>query len=79
MLCCDEFTGFFFFFQAEGGKRKLVRSRELGNVYKKKSLLPAPTEWVEGGGVVRIRATRHFSEFGRLAGCLLYTLDAADE
>ena len=34
-MFCDEYCGSFFFFQAEDGIRDLVRSRGLGDVYKR--------------------------------------------
>ena len=72
---------FFFFFQAEDGIRDLVRSRGLGDVYKRQDfskvkqmldehplLLNAAWDW--GGGDF---------ETAIGAACLLYTSDAADE
>ena len=79
----------FFFFQAEDGIRDLVRSRGLGDVYKRQAhnivshtyLQPEPS----GGnysaniksnvssGVAYANYTAHCSS------CLLYTSDAADE
>ena len=71
----------FFFFQAEDGIRYLVRSRGLGDVYKRQARRIALARQVE-------------SKVGDLAGkhrvaapgcddqsmhCLLYTSDAADE
>ena len=38
-VICDE-LGFIFFFQAEDGIRDLVRSRGLGDVYKRQSRRP---------------------------------------
>ena len=70
-----------FFFQAEDGIRDLVRSRGLGDVYKRQ-------------GADRVVVTRDLDELARAAaamradgvervvlcgGCLLYTSDAADE
>ena len=73
--------GLFFFFQAEDGIRDLVRSRGLGDVYKRQSV------FYPGGSVsVATKATpisnrgaeRHW--WGGLNSCcLLYTSDAADE
>ena len=71
----------FFFFQAEDGIRDLVRSRGLGDVYKRQ---PNDRHGARGvAGMVRGAA------FEPLAGithryrscrtCLLYTSDAADE
>ena len=45
LLCC---LLFLFFFQAEDGIRDLVRSRGLGDVYKRQLLL---NERREGGGI----------------------------
>ena len=72
---------FFFFFQAEDGIRDLVRSRGLGDVYKRQTDL---------FGVNCLRLCRGVRGFpltkaclGTLGaggvGCLLYTSDAADE
>ena len=70
-----------FFFQAEDGIRDLVRSRGLGDVYKRQLYVDA----------VRERAlTIRWESFNNTAGsqvridlyrdtCLLYTSDAADE
>ena len=71
----------FFVFQAEDGIRYLVRSRGLGDVYKRQavSFVEAPC---------RAAATRSRGRGGpqgrhevsaALEGCLLYTSDAADE
>ena len=71
----------FFFFQAEDGIRDLVRSRGLGDVYKRQpSARP-------GGRRQALRVLSpplpgdHAGEgaLGALGGCLLYTSDAADE
>ena len=70
-----------FFFQAEDGIRYLVRSRGLGDVYKRQpeqrsEILPR----IVGGELVAawaaLDAAGNWDE-GR--GCLLYTSDAADE
>ena len=70
-----------FFFQAEDGIRDLVRSRGLGDVYKRQGL----------GGALFLsqQAARHGPAPDRAGGadpvavrcgiCLLYTSDAADE
>ena len=71
----------FFFFQAEDGIRDLVRSRGLGDVYKRQR---------EGHVIARIDGVPIVAPFdGMLRGivhptvlvhtCLLYTSDAADE
>ena len=71
----------FFFFQAEDGIRDLVRSRGLGDVYKRQGLdwsaitLQAQRNWIgrsEGAELV-------FEIPGASTSCLLYTSDAADE
>ena len=71
----------FFFFQAEDGIRDLVRSRGLGDVYKRQAR--------EGRGENPVDRSREDDEedgnaegrgeMGDLGGCLLYTSDAADE
>ena len=71
----------FFFFQAEDGIRDLVRSRGLGDVYKR-----------QGPGVVGrrpdgvgqrdrrpCRSQRRRQDDPAAGPCLLYTSDAADE
>ena len=70
-----------FFFQAEDGIRDLVRSRGLGDVYKRQATTNAPGN----------PSARPISLTGRdthlmtpctsmtLCACLLYTSDAADE
>ena len=64
----------FFFFQAEDGIRYLVRSRGLGDVYKRQGHRHAR---------VRIHRRAGHGPLGvahpRPQGCLLYTSDAADE
>ena len=70
-----------FFFQAEDGIRGLVRSRGLGDVYKRQVI--EPTVWpdlfqqqamdVERPAIVDDKAG------GADKRCLLYTSDAADE
>ena len=71
----------FFFFQAEDGIRDLVRSRGLGDVYKRQlvQLLPVAT-------VLRRESLAQLLEPGFQRRdldldltCLLYTSDAADE
>ena len=70
-----------FFFQAEDGIRYLVRSRGLGDVYKRQTPAGATTAaWTRTStdGV-------NWTEWAQTAGaavtspCLLYTSDAADE
>ena len=70
-----------FFFQAEDGIRDLVRSRGLGDVYKRQGAgrQCGPT----GGGACASIAPVARRTSAALAGqswaCLLYTSDAADE
>ena len=70
-----------FVYQAEDGIRDLVRSRGLGDVYKRQS----PGRSLRGErGLKQIRYLPHQQTRGRsLRGergfCLLYTSDAADE
>ena len=85
-LLFDYVTGFhllvvFFFFQAEDGIRDLVRSRGLGDVYKRQALdwlvcpihqplrIPLMVYWFFR------KVIRSFT----IITCLLYTSDAADE
>ena len=71
-----------FFFQAEDGIRDLVRSRGLGDVYKRQ----AHNEWLNylaTTGSIGFLAFIVLISSPFLAGfswiCLLYTSDAADE
>ena len=71
----------FFFCQAEDGIRDLVRSRGLGDVYKRQ-LLDRALLWLHEQEVVRLN--KGLSVFRpamtiHLSPCLLYTSDAADE
>ena len=75
----------FFFFQAEDGIRDLVRSRGLGDVYKRQAHVWLVDAHAEG------HRCNHHHLFGRdkvmlilrphlrVEPCLLYTSDAADE
>mgnify|MGYP003381651143 CR=1 FL=1 len=71
----------FFFFQAEDGIRDLVRSRGLGDVYKRQvhegaaAVLPGR----HAQRPVDARQPRVVLEAAQRAHCLLYTSDAADE
>ena len=72
---------FFFFFQAEDGIRDLVRSRGLGDVYKRQScnstwLLDHETDF---GHKADELMTLLEELFQQPEACLLYTSDAADE
>ena len=71
----------FFFFQAEDGIRYLVRSRGLGDVYKRQLL-----NYITRNNAKRYSALRPAAKRIRQAAprhrtycCLLYTSDAADE
>ena len=85
VLC--RFVIIYFFFQAEDGIRDLVRSRGLGDVYKRQGQGPPGRRHHRAG--LRDRATRvrrpspagADERGGRSSGppCLLYTSDAADE
>ena len=76
-----------FFFQAEDGIRDLVRSRGLGDVYKRQELLQrsvqhrsAPDDRLVAGHEHPDRDDPHPVRGGRQDHvCLLYTSDAADE
>ena len=71
----------FFFFQAEDGIRDLVRSRGLGDVYKRQALLDRESEQADHDAAVhRVRIPRPVRRLGgKVDVCLLYTSDAADE
>ena len=62
------------FFQAEDGIRDLVRSRELGNVYKGQS---TPIAIRKRGGAIESDQERGHGN-GHIC-CSLYTSDAADD
>ena len=70
-----------FFFQAEDGIRDLVRSRGLGDVYKRqvfeRSTVSSVAFTFSGSGLssTKNRGPTRLS----LGSCLLYTSDAADE
>ena len=71
----------YFFFQAEDGIRDLVRSRGLGDVYKRQ--VGKFALYVKAGEI-RLRGSAPFKYDRRRVGddreiCLLYTSDAADE
>ena len=71
----------FFFFQAEDGIRDLVRSRGLGDVYKRQQMhieqLHIHKGWGSGGPPQFAGAQQQ--GFEQVGLCLLYTSDAADE
>ncbi len=58
-----------FFLQAEDGIRDLVRSRGLGDMFKRQDL----------GKLVADRAPSESTSDGQSESCVLYTSDAADE
>ena len=70
-----------FFFQAEDGIRDLVRSRGLGDVYKRQALTNGAVRFSDF--FIKPNYSADLSELtGRLSAfssCLLYTSDAADE
>ena len=70
-----------FFFQAEDGIRDLVRSRGLGDVYKRQGstfgILPSSA--VTRRSASGIEMPYAFATTAVFRSCLLYTSDAADE
>ena len=70
-----------FFFQAEDGIRDLVRSRGLGDVYKRQAgrLNSASVRRQRHKHVLEIRLFRRQVADLHTRICLLYTSDAADE
>ena len=77
----DVFDLVFFFFQAEVGIRDLVRSRGLGDVYKRQTRTGQVIKLNKATGEtvwVHNRLTQAFFEC-KHSYCLLYTSDAADE
>ena len=71
----------FFFFQAEDGIRDLVRSRGLGDVYKRQDMASARTRVLKyyERKPVPVIDTTITNLMDLLSACLLYTSDAADE
>mgnify|MGYP003381609429 CR=1 FL=1 len=71
----------FFFFQAEDGIRVLVRSRGLGDVYKRQGCEPLtkPPAISNVGDSVDSAVATEECGCDRYGVCLLYTSDAADE
>ena len=70
-----------FFFEAEDGIRDLVRSRGLGDVYKRQVRIAAEG-W--GGCAMIAKSRRHLTHddievWNHVTRCLLYTSDAADD
>ena len=70
-----------FFFQAEDGIRDLVRSRGLGDVYKRQTLLKTFTRItsISKYFFYQTRSKRWNTQYASNYACLLYTSDAADE
>ena len=70
-----------FFFQAEDGIRDLVRSRGLGDVYKRQAVQPPAHHGEEPTLQPREVGEHHPPGEGleQRGHCLLYTSDAADE
>ena len=81
------FFMFFFFFQAEDGIRDLVRSRGLGDVYKRQTRNCGRPDSMRANSSssagVRVAPASRSRDIHRSASvartCLLYTSDAADE
>ena len=82
----------FFFFQAEDGIRDLVRSRGLGDVYKRQSKIMSGISltnffdslYITSGASYSVQNTLRLSGSAGVVvdgalTCLLYTSDAADE
>ena len=72
---------FYVFCQAEDGIRDLVRSRGLGDVYKRQGFFVREGEVYDPNGhLFRMRGLNHTHWWGSQdSNCLLYTSDAADE
>ena len=72
---------FVFFFQAEDGIRDLVRSRGLGDVYKRQLLMRATGKFSNGfvNRVMCHTMSKPCVICYKNIICLLYTSDAADE
>ena len=72
---------FVFFFQAEDGIRDLVRSRGLGDVYKRQGPLIGDRGWRASHPeqLTPAEFLGRMDQVGRDGACLLYTSDAADE
>ena len=72
---------FFFFLQAEDGIRDLVRSRGLGDVYKRQGMgIPSIGIYTyELYHFYDVETIIRVGSAGSLDNCLLYTSDAADD
>ena len=79
--CIDILVLVFFFFQAEDGIRDLVRSRGLGDVYKRQVLYRPEPSARRSATTDRPRRLERPARLGPGVdrACLLYTSDAADE
>ena len=65
---------FFFFFQAEDGIRDLVRSRGLGDVYKRQMLgFPSPNPGIGIAFLSRCLRARERRQHLQLCGAVSYT------
>ena len=71
----------YFFFQAEDGIRDLVRSRGLGDVYKRQASMSPDVNDPGARSVTFADLAEPYDEQvrGLIDGCLLYTSDAADD
>ena len=82
-LCCliSVVLCVIFFFQAEDGIRDLVRSRGLGDVYKRQVQIEPGSVGVEKGVAPGLQCQQEERVEGveQLCRCLLYTSDAADD
>ena len=68
------------FFQAEDGIRDLVRSRGLGDVYKRQAVVGLSRRGFALGRGLDVEQVVHSQSLTSfLSPCLLYTSDAADE
>ena len=81
LVDCNYIFIFFFFFQAEDGIRDLVRSRGLGDVYKRQpsNCANTPTRPLKATTAGEMPTNSGTQRSPRHVICLLYTSDAADE
>ena len=70
MMC---YYCFFFFFQAEDGIRDLVRSRGLGDVYKRQAPGPPMTVTSAGLGEIGLPSSVNVAAIADAAGAVSYT------
>ena len=70
-----------FFFQAEDGIRDLVRSRGLGDVYKRQlsDYMKVNFDYTKNFVEAIEASGEPLEKFTYISSCLLYTSDAADE